>query len=87
MSATDSTCCLKQQVAEMFNLPTPAGLQPPHSLRRSPRFLSPTGVFAKHDGQKFLFDDLDFPGELDSSALEFVSLGVSARCDLRDRSD
>ncbi|KAG7386149.1 hypothetical protein PHYPSEUDO_000581 [Phytophthora pseudosyringae] len=59
-----------EQVAEFFNMPTPQGLQPPHSLRRSPRFMSPAG-FMKADGTKFSFDDLDFPTELDSSTLEF----------------
>lgn len=60
-----------QQVAEFFSMPTPVGLHPPHSLRRSPRFASPAG-FVKHEGQKFSFDDLDFPPEMDSSTLEFV---------------
>ncbi|OWZ17595.1 Myb-like DNA-binding protein [Phytophthora megakarya] len=55
---------------EFFNMPTPQGMQPPHSLRRSPRFMSPAG-FMKADGTKFSFDDLDFPTELDSSTLEF----------------
>ncbi|KAG1695617.1 hypothetical protein DVH05_019356 [Phytophthora capsici] len=59
-----------EQVAEFFNMPTPQGLQPPHSLRRSPRFMSPAG-FMKADGTKFSFDDLDFPAELDSNTLEF----------------
>jgi hypothetical protein len=57
-------------MAEMFNLPTPAGLHAPHSLRRSPCFLSPSPMFTKHDGQKFSFD---LPTELDASALDFVS--------------
>ncbi|KAF4044395.1 Myb-like DNA-binding domain [Phytophthora infestans] len=60
----------EQQVAEFFNMPTPQGLQPPHSLRRSPRFMSPAG-FMKADGTKFSFDDLDFPAELDPNTLEF----------------
>ncbi|CEG45186.1 myb-like dna-binding [Plasmopara halstedii] len=59
-----------EQVAEFFNMPTPQGLQPPHSLRRSPRFMSPAGLM-KADGTKFSFDDLDFPTELDSNTLEF----------------
>ncbi|KAG6612522.1 putative myb-like DNA-binding protein [Phytophthora cinnamomi] len=63
-----------EQVAEFFNMPTPQGLQPPHSLRRSPRFMSPAG-FMKQDGTKFSFDDLDFPAELDSSTLEFEISG------------
>ena len=53
-------------------MPMPQGLQPPHSLRRSPRFMSPA-CFMKADGTKFSFDDLDFPAELDSNTLEFVS--------------
>ncbi|CAH0473700.1 unnamed protein product [Peronospora belbahrii] len=61
-----------EQVAELFNMPTPQGLQPPHSLRRSPRFASP--CFMKTDGTKFSFDDLDFPPELDSNTLEFEIL-------------
>jgi hypothetical protein len=60
-------------VAEFFNMPTPQGLQPPHSLRRSPRFMSPAG-FMKADGTKFSFDDLDFPTEFDSGTLELVSV-------------
>ncbi|KAL4163750.1 hypothetical protein KRP22_005177 [Phytophthora ramorum] len=59
-----------EQVAEFFSMPTPQGMQPPHSLRRSPRFMSPAG-FMKADGTKFSFDDLDFPTELDSNTLEF----------------
>jgi myb proto-oncogene protein len=59
-----------EQVAEFFSMPTPVGLHPPHSLRRSPRFASPAG-FVKHEGQKFSFDDLDFPPDMDSSTLEF----------------
>ncbi|CAI5718732.1 unnamed protein product [Peronospora destructor] len=59
-----------EQVTELFNMPTPQGLQPPHSLRRSPRFMSPK-CFMKTDGTKFSFDDLDFPVELDSNTLEF----------------
>ncbi|TYZ58457.1 hypothetical protein PybrP1_007975 [[Pythium] brassicae (nom. inval.)] len=59
-----------EQVAEFFNMPTPVGLHPPHSLRRSPRFASPAG-FVKQEGQKFSFDDLDFPPDIDSSTLEF----------------
>ncbi|RQM17325.1 hypothetical protein KXD40_002493 [Peronospora effusa] len=55
---------------QVFNMPTPQGLQPPHSLRRSPRFMSPP-CFMKADGTKFSFDDLDFPAELDSNTLEF----------------
>ncbi|TDH69241.1 hypothetical protein CCR75_006963 [Bremia lactucae] len=62
-----------EQVAEFFNMPTPLGFQPPHSLRRSPRFMSPAG-FLKVDGTKFSFDDLDFPTELDSNTLEFEIL-------------
>jgi hypothetical protein len=54
-------------------MPTPQGLQPPHSLRRSPRFMSPAG-FMKADGTKFSFDDLDFPTEFDSGTLELVSV-------------
>lgn len=53
-------------------MPTPVGLHPPHSLRRSPRFASPAG-FTKQEAQKFSFDDLDFPPDMDSSTLEFVS--------------
>ncbi|RLN58052.1 hypothetical protein BBJ28_00015033 [Nothophytophthora sp. Chile5] len=60
-----------EQVAEFFNIPTPQGLQPPHSLRRSPRFTSPAG-FMKQDGSKFSFDDLDFPAELEANTLEFT---------------
>ncbi|KAF4320091.1 hypothetical protein BBO99_00008764 [Phytophthora kernoviae] len=56
----------EQQVAEFFNVPTPQGFQPLHSLRRSPRFMSPVGGFTKADGTKFSFDDLDFPAELDA---------------------
>ncbi|KAG7400685.1 hypothetical protein PHYBOEH_004732 [Phytophthora boehmeriae] len=55
-----------EQVAEFFNVPTPQGFQPLHSLRRSPRFMSPVGGFTKADGTKFSFDDLDFPAELDA---------------------
>lgn len=47
-------------------------MQAPHSLRRSPRFTSPAG-FTKQDGQKFSFDDIDFPVDMDGNSLEFVS--------------
>jgi myb proto-oncogene protein len=63
-----------EQVAEFFSMPTPVGLHPPHSLRRSPRFASPAG-FAKQEAQKFSFDDLDFPPDMDSSTLEFEMPG------------
>lgn len=63
-----------EQVAEFFSMPTPVGLHPPHSLRRSPRFTSPAG-FTKQDAQKFSFDDLDFPPDMDSSTLEFEMPG------------
>lgn len=69
----------EQQVAEFFNMPTPVGMHAPHSLRRSPRFASPTG-FTKQEAQKFSFDDLDFPSDMDASTLEFVRLAsVTAR--------
>uniref|UniRef100_K3WA24 Uncharacterized protein n=1 Tax=Globisporangium ultimum (strain ATCC 200006 / CBS 805.95 / DAOM BR144) TaxID=431595 RepID=K3WA24_GLOUD len=63
-----------EQVAEFFSMPTPMGLHPPHSLRRSPRFVSPGG-FSKHDPQKFSFDDLDFPTDMESNTLEFEMPG------------
>ncbi|KAL0587667.1 hypothetical protein ABG067_002686 [Albugo candida] len=53
----------EQQVAELFNVPSLTGLQPPLSLRRSPRFAS--AEYAKSDGTKFSFDDLTFHPEID----------------------
>ncbi|DBA03674.1 TPA: hypothetical protein N0F65_004091, partial [Lagenidium giganteum] len=77
------------QVAEFFSIPTPGGMQAPHSLRRSPRFPSPAGLI-KQDGQKFSFDDLDFPSEVESSTLDFEipgDNGVALRRSPRLRTD
>ncbi|GLE10448.1 hypothetical protein PINS_up022570 [Pythium insidiosum] len=68
----------EQQVAEFFTIATPGGLQAPHSLRRSPRFLSPMGAFSKGDGSKFSFEDIDFPSEMEASALDFEIPGENA---------
>jgi hypothetical protein len=53
-------------------MPTPNGMHAPHSLRRSPRFASPAN-FLKQDHNKFTFDDLDFPAEMEATSLDFVS--------------
>ncbi|GLE11706.1 hypothetical protein PINS_up024282 [Pythium insidiosum] len=80
----------EQQVAEFFTIATPGGLQAPHSLRRSPRFLSPMGAFSKGDGSKFSFEDIDFPSEMEASALDFEipgENGIALRRSPRLRTD
>nr|CCA17493.1 myblike DNAbinding protein putative [Albugo laibachii Nc14] len=63
-----------EQVAELFNVPSLTGLQPPLSLRRSPRFTS--AEFSKLDGPKFSFDDLTFHPEIDFDLLSERNLAL-----------